>query len=510
MRRAGRGLKSALSARRLLIAGTGSGCGKTTAVCGILYGLKRMGLRPAAWKCGPDYIDPMFHKRALGIETGNLDLFFSGTETVAALLESGMEHADIGIVEGAMGYYDGIGMTQEASPYALAQASGTPAILVVNARGMGSSLFALIHGFLQYRKPNGIAGVLLNQITGKRYLQLKKPLEEMGIRTVGYLPAQKEFLLESRHLGLVTADEISEFRQKLEKFYELIQNTVDWEVLLQIAESAEPLPAMKKGNGGKLLPAAEKTKNAELFPAAAEYASVQKRGEAFRQHPVTIGVAKDGAFCFLYEDNLRYLKYAGCELVFFSPMRDKELPDGLDGLLLCGGYPELYARALSDNETMRRSIRRAIEGGMPCIAECGGFLYLQKTLADQDGNRYEMAGVLPGHGFWGGRLTRFGYVRLSLKDGNLFGRSDLALKAHEFHYYNCDESEGAFLVEKASGESQWTTGYASSDLYAAFPHIYFYGNEPFAEAFLERAAAYQRKRGCPRSTVETLRNERKG
>lgn len=466
MRRAGSGMKSAPSVRRLLIAGTGSGCGKTTAVCGILYGLKRMGLRPAAWKCGPDYIDPMFHKRALGIETGNLDLFFSGTETVAELLVSGMEHADIGIVEGAMGYYDGIGMTQEASPYALAKASGTPAILVVNARGMGSSLFALIHGFLQYRKPNGIAGVLLNQITEKRYLQLKKPLEEMGIRTVGYLPAQKEFLLESRHLGLVTADEISEFRQKLEKFYELIQHTVDWEALLQIAESAEPLPAMK-------------------------------RGEAFRQHPVTIGVAKDEAFCFLYEDNLRYLRQAGCELVFFSPMRDGELPDGLDGLLLCGGYPELYARALSDNETMRRSIRSAIEGGLPCIAECGGFLYLQKTLADQDGNRYEMAGVLPGSGFWGGRLTRFGYVRLSPIRGNLFGRSDLTLKAHEFHYYNCDESEGAFLVEKASGESQWTTGYASRDLYAAFPHIYFYGNEPFAEAFLERAAAYQRKKREP-------------
>lgn len=507
MRRAGSGIKDTSSAR-LLIAGTGSGCGKTTAVCGVLYGLKRMGLRPAAWKCGPDYIDPMFHKRALGVETGNLDLFFSGTDTVAALLAGGMEYADIGIIEGAMGYYDGIGMTQEASPYALAQASGTPAILVVNARGMGSSLFALIHGFLQYRRPSGIAGVLLNQITGKRYAQLKKPLEEMGLRTVGYLPAQKEFLLESRHLGLVTADEIAEFHQKLEKFYEQIQNTVDWETLLQIAKTAEPLPALKNRNGGKPLPSAEKTKKAESFPISAECAAAETSGEALRRHPVTIGVAKDGAFCFLYEDNLRYLKSAGCELVFFSPIRDRKLPDGLDGLLLCGGYPELYARALSENETMRGSIRGAIKGGMPCIAECGGFLYLQKTFADQAGNRYEMAGVLPGHGFWGGRLTRFGYVRLSLRDGNLFGRNDLSLKAHEFHYYRCSEPEGAFLVEKASGESQWTTGYASGDLYAAFPHIYFYGNEPFAEAFLNRAEAYRRKRKNLRFMAETLRNER--
>lgn len=467
-----------VSKKRLMIAGTGSGCGKTTAVCGILYGLKRMGLRPAAWKCGPDYIDPMFHKRALGIPTGNLDLFFSGREAILNLLARGMEEADVGVIEGAMGYYDGIGMTQEASPYALAQASGTPVILVVNARGMGSSLFALISGFLQYQKPNRIAGVLLNEITEKRYLQLKKPLIEMGLLPVGYIPPQKAFLLESRHLGLITANEISEFHQKLETLYELIQNTIDWQTLLQIAESAEPLLETAD---------ALNSKSGETLP--------QQGGKPLQKRAVTIGVARDEAFCFLYEDNLRYLRRAGCELVFFSPMRDKELPPELDGLLLCGGYPELHARELSENETMRRSIRKAVADGLPCIAECGGFLYLQKTLADQKGNVYEMAGVLPGGGFWGGRLARFGYIRLSLRGGNLFGRDDLTLKAHEFHYYSCDEADGAFLAEKVSGESKWTTGYASRDLYAAFPHIYFYGNEPFAEAFLERAAVYRRKRG---------------
>lgn len=460
--------------KRLLIAGTGSGCGKTTAVCGILYGLKRMGLRAAAWKCGPDYIDPMFHKKALGIPTGNLDLFFSGKETVLKLLAQGMEDADIGIIEGAMGYYDGIGMTQEASPHALAQASGTPVILIVNARGMGSSLFALIHGFMQYRTPNRIAGVLLNQITEKRYFNLKKPLEEMGLRAVGYIPPQKEFLLESRHLGLITANEILEFHKKLEKFYQIIQNTVDWKALLEIAESAEHLSAGTTEPEG---------------------------GKTSARRPLTIGVARDEAFCFLYEDNLRYLKRAGCKLVFFSPMKDKNLPSMLDGLLLYGGYPELYARTLSENETMRRSIKEALSKGMPCIAECGGFLYLQETLTDQQGTVYEMAGVLPGHGFWGGRLSRFGYIRLSLKSGNLFGKSDLTLKAHEFHYYSCDEPEGAFLAKKVSGEGAWTTGSASSDLYAAFPHIYFYGNEPFAEAFLERAAAYGRKRGQKNESI---------
>ena len=459
-----------------MIAGTGSGCGKTTAVCGILYGLKQMGLRVAAWKCGPDYIDPMFHQKVIGIPTGNLDLFFSGENTVRELLTYGMEHADIGIVEGAMGYYDGIGMTQEASPYALAQAGSMPVVLVVNARGMGSSLFALLQGFVQYRNPSRIVGVLLNQVTEKRYLTLKKTLEEMGLQAVGYIPPQREFLLESRHLGLITADEVTKFHEKLKKFYQFIKNTIDWQALLRIAGEAQPLRC------------SQRMETALSCPFALEHGKAAPR-------PITLGVARDEAFCFIYEDNLRYLERAGCRLVFFSPLRDQTLPEDLDGLLLYGGYPELYASQLSENIEMRRAVKEAVTGGMPCIAECGGFLYLQKTLTDQNGKIYEMAGVLSGNSFFGRTLERFGYIQLSLCRGEMFGRSDMTLRAHEFHYYQCDRTGDAFHAKKASGEAQWMTGIVNEALYAAFPHIYFYGNEPFAEAFLEKAAAYRKQKG---------------
>lgn len=454
-----------LSGKRVMIAGTGSGCGKTTAVCGILYGLKKKGYFLKAWKCGPDYIDPMFYKRILGIGSGNLDLFFSGKDMVCELLAEQAEGTDISVIEGAMGYYDGIGMTQEAGCHALAQATKTPVILVVNPKGMGGSLCALLHGFLHYRETNQIRGVLFNEVTGRRYETLKKAAEEMGLKAVGYIPRQKEFLLESRHLGLVTAEEIRDFHEKTERFYDVIRDTIDWEAIVHLAAGAEELSYRETTPPGRL-------------------------------RDVTIGIARDEAFCFLYEDNVRYLRKRGCKPVFFSPLRDRRLPEGIDGMILCGGYPELYARRLSENKEMRRSVRRALQTGLPCIAECGGFLYLQDALTDMEGNAYQMAGVLGGTSAGGGSLRHFGYVTMTLEAGRLFGRTDMTMRAHEFHYYacepDCDMTYRAFAVKKASGEAQWMTGWAGDTLYAGFPHFYFYGNEDFAEAFLEKTDAYHK------------------
>ncbi len=454
-----------LTGKRVMIAGTGSGCGKTTAVCGILYGLKKkFGLSVASWKCGPDYIDPMFHKRTLGIAGGNLDLFFSGAGQVCELLAGQAANADISVIEGAMGYYDGIGMTQEAGCHALAQVTETPVILVVNPKGMGASLCALLHGFLHYRKPNAIRGIIFNEITAKRYESLKPLVEAMGLKAVGYLPRQREFVLESRHLGLVTADEIRDYQQKIRIFYTLIDNTIDWELFMEIASGAPEV-------------------------------SYRESSRPAGQRTVRIGIARDEAFCFLYEDNLRYLRERGCELVFFSPLRDSHLPDQTDGLILCGGYPELYAHTLSENAEMRQSVKAAVQAGMPCIAECGGFLYLQNSLTDPQGATYKMAGALAGGSAKGRSLRHFGYIAMSLRSGNLFGRSRMQLRAHEFHYYECvpdDMTYQAFAVQKASGEAEWMTGWAGDTLYAGFPHIYFYGNEDFAEAFLEKAQAFRR------------------
>ncbi len=458
-----------------MIAGVGSGCGKTTAVCGILYGLKKLGLSVQAFKSGPDYIDPMFHKKVLGTEGGNLDLFFSGEDGVRCLLAEGMGQRDIAIVEGAMGYYDGIGMTEAAGCHALAQAAGLPVVLVVDPAGMGLSVCAMIQGFLRYRQPSAIRGILLNRVSRTRYETLKPFVEKLGVSVLGYIPVQTDLVLESRHLGLVTADEIEGFLPKLERFYNRIRHTIHWELLLGLA--AEAPPVLIRDN------------------RFADEACNLLSGDRDEKKAVKlrIGIARDEAFCFLYEENLRYLERRGCEPVFFSPLRDKGLPAGLDGLILCGGYPELYAGSLSENTGMRSSVREAVAGGMPCIAECGGFLYLQTSMTDHTGAVYEMAGVLPGRGCLARGLKRFGYIELTLEKGRLFGLEKLSVHAHEFHYCDCSEPGSDFLAKKASGAGSWQTGVAADRLYAGFPHIYFRGNEAFAEGFLAQAGRYKKQ-----------------
>lgn len=452
-----------LTGKRIMIAGSGSGCGKTTAVCGILYGLKKRGLSVQAWKSGPDYIDPVFHRKVTGDKSGNLDLFFSGREGVCRLFAAEQARADLSVVEGAMGYYDGIGMTEKASCHELSMTLELPVVLVVNPAGMGQSVCALIKGFLDYRRPNRIAGILFNRVSASRYAALKPCVEEMGLKAVGFIPGQDAFVLKSRHLGLVGADEILGFSEKLERFYRQIESTIDWELLLSLADSARPVG----------------------FPEEPAYR---------RELGIRIGVARDEAFCFFYEDNLRYLERMGCQTSCFSPIRDKRLPEGTDALWLCGGYPELYAGDLCRNQEMRRAIRDAVDSGMPCIAECGGFLYLQESLMGESGTSHEMAGVFSGQGYRKNGLERFGYIELSLQRGRLFGREEMSVRAHEFHYYDCSDPGSAFLAEKASGEGRWMTGMAGDTLYAGFPHIYLEGNRAFAEGFLKQAACYHKKR----------------
>lgn len=467
-----------LTGNRLLIAGTGSGCGKTTAVCGILYGLKKRGLSVQAWKSGPDYIDPMFHKKVLGVGSGNLDLFFSGRDTVCSLMAEQAAVADISIIEGAMGYYDGIGMTEQASCHELAAVTGTPVILVVDPKGMGNSVAALLEGFTGHSTPQKIRGVLFNRVSAKRYESLKKLAEAQGLQAIGYIPEQNELVLKSRHLGLVTADEIELFHEKLEKFYQLIQYTIDWDRLLLLAEMGENMSYQPY--------------DYVRAEAGADCKSISMLSQ--EAVPLRIGIARDEAFCFLYEDNLRYLQKRGCRLVYFSPLHDTTLPEDIDGMILWGGYPELYAKALSENKKMRQAVRRAIREKLPCIAECGGFLYLQAALQDMEGGLHQMAEVFPGTGLREARLGRFGYINAELREGCLFGRKSMKLRAHEFHYFDCETRGEAFAANKASGEGGWLTGVADDCFYGGFPHIYFYGNEAFAEGFLDRAKDYRTHR----------------
>ena len=435
---------------RFVLAGTNSGCGKTTVTCAVLQALVNRGLRVAAAKCGPDYIDPMFHSRIIGAKSSNLDPFFFDTQTLRFLLAQNAADCGVTVIEGVMGYYDGLGLTTtRASTYEVAQKTKSPVVLVVQARGAALSVLAMVQGFVQFQPENRICGVILNGCTAMSYAPLACELEaRFGVRACGFLPQLPDCRLESRHLGLVTAAEVTDLREKLQRLAAEAEKSLDLDALLSIARSAEPL---------------------DIVPPA-----LPEAGE-----PVRIGVARDRAFCFYYEDSLGLLQTLGAELVPFSPLIDAALPEGLHGLYLGGGYPELYARQLAENASMRESVRAAVQSGLPCIAECGGFMYLTQSIAAQP-----MAGVLPGGCFDAGKLTRFGYLTLTARQDNLLCRAGGQIAAHEFHHWDAEQPGAAFTAEKPSGRS-WPCVHAGKTLYAGYPHFHFYANPSFAARFLD-------------------------
>ena len=445
---------------RLMFCAPASGGGKTTVTCAVLRALLRRGLRPMACKSGPDYIDPMFHSRVLGAQSCNLDLFFFSPDTARSLLARSAENADVTVLEGAMGYYDGIAMTADASAYALAAATQTPAVLVVDGRGRALSAAAAVRGFQTFREPSGIAGVLLNRVSPMLYPRMAETItRETGLPVLGYLPVMNDCAIESRHLGLVTAAEIGDLQQKLDRLAEQAEKTVDLDGLLALARRA---PAL------------------EAAPLAL--------------HPVTgqprIAVAKDKAFCFYYEDSLQVLRDLGAELVEFSPLIDGALPEGIGGLYLGGGYPELYAKQLSENERMRQSIGRAVRAGLPTVAECGGFLYLHRTLQDETGAPWPMVGALDADAYPTGKLSRFGYVTLTAQSDSLLFRAGETMPAHEFHYWDSTAPGQAFTAQKPHSDRQWQAGIATDSLYAGFPHFHFASKPEAAARFLERALRF--------------------
>lgn len=433
---------------RILIAGTNSGCGKTTFVSGLLTALKRREKDLRAFKCGPDYIDPMFHASALGVPCRNLDLQFFDENTLRfSLAKNG---GSLSVIEGVMGYYDGVGMTTRASSYAVAMASDTPAVLVVDARGAAHSVLAVIGGFLNLHPKSHIRGVILNRCSAMLYPRMKQAIADQfggAVLPLGYLPVMKDCTLESRHLGLITAQEMTDLQEKLEALADQIEKSVDIPALCALAASAPEL--------------------------SWEPVALPEEGP-----PLRIAVARDNAFCFYYEDNLDLLRSLGAELVPFSPIADAALPENIRGLYLGGGYPELYAESLSENQSMKDSIRQALEAGLPCIAECGGFLYLQKELEGRP-----MVGFLPGTGHNTGKLSRFGYVTLTAQKDNLLCAAGEQIPAHEFHYYDTTCNGEDFLAQKADGRA-WRCGIATETLYAGFPHFHFYAHPKMAARFL--------------------------
>ena len=439
---------------RILLGAAASGSGKTLITCGLLQALKNRKLQVTSFKCGPDYIDPMFHSRVIGTKSRNLDSFFADEDTVRYLLEKNARDCEISVIEGVMGYYDGLaGISPKASAYDVAKITKTPAVLIVNAKGMSLSAAAFIKGFVEYQEDSQIRGVILNQVSSMMYPRLKQIIEEeLSIKVYGYVPVVKDCVLESRHLGLVMPEEIVDLQQKLMELAEILEKSVDIDGLLELAEHAEELPVQES-------------------PVA--YHTGRK---------IRIALAKDEAFCFFYQDNLELLEEMGAELVPFSPIHDKKLPEHIDGMLFHGGYPELYAKKLSENKEMLAAVCAAVQTGIPYMAECGGFMYLHQEMEDMEGHSWPMAGVIHVKSWRTPRLTRFGYI--TLEDGTCFGEHVGAIRAHEFHYFDSDRCGEAYTAKKPLSSRSWKCIHSDGQGMSGFPHMYYYSNLRVPEQFL--------------------------
>ena len=444
-----------------LLSAPASGSGKTVVTCALLGALEKRGLSPCAFKCGPDYIDPMFHRSVMGVESCNLDLFLCGEERLRTLYQRHVFGHGAAVCEGAMGFYDGVGgSTTYASAWHMADTLKLPVLLVIRPKGASITLAAQIKGLHQFREKSGIAGLFLNDCSPALFHSLAPMLEkETGFPVLGYLPHMEEAAFESRHLGLYTAGEIEGLQRRIDRLAQTLENTADMERLIQIFSGP---------TRGKTAPSIQR------IPSK-----------------VHIAVARDEAFCFTYAETLDALQDAGAELVFFSPLYDAGLPEEIGGLYLPGGYPELYARQLAENHTMREAIYRAVRSGLPTVAECGGFLYLSKSLEDETGTAHFMVGVLGGEGKKRDKLVRFGYADLKAETDSLLFQQGERIPVHEFHYWDSTENGEDFLAEKPVLGRSWLCGFGSKSLYAAFPHLYFWGNPKLGERFVEAAGEYR-------------------
>lgn len=416
---------------RIMLAGVSSGCGKTTAVLALMAALKDRGWRVAPFKSGPDYIDPGFHRVACDRISHNLDEWLCSADGVQRILKRGSMNADISVIEGAMGMYDGLGGGTQCSAYELARHTQTPVVLVVDASGSAGSAAATALGFLKYREDSGIASVLVNRVSGERHYQMvRDAIAKIGLECVGWLPKDSSLKMPDRHLGLIPVEERPETKDQINRAAKLLQ--VDMDVLHRIARRAGDIKVSEPA-----------------FPQTL-------RG-------MRLGFAKDAAFTFTYEANLIALREMGAEIIEFSPLNDAQLPKGLDALYLCGGFPEVFEDRLKSNWTMVRSMKTAIDGGVRCYAECGGMLYLS------------MIGVMPLEWQMTKRLQRFGYVTVTDLDGYSF-------HAHEFHHSVVTPTvEMPTQFEVVKRENRYREGYQYKNILAGYPHIHFFERPELAE-----------------------------
>ena len=460
-----------MSQPALLIAGTHSGCGKTTVTLGVMAALARRGHAVQPFKCGPDFIDPSLHRMVTGRVSRNLDVRMCGTDFVRATFARHSPPNGCSVVEGVMGLFDG----GEGSAATLAKTLDLPVILVIDVRSAAESVAAVVHGFATLDPQLTLAGVVCNRIgSDKHRTMVTEAIQaHSNVPIIGFLPRREEVSIPSRHLGLHMGDEHPLQGEGMERLIELVETHLDLDLLLRIASERQGQVELDAN-----------------YPQAAE-------GERMR-----LGVARDAAFCFYYEDNLDLLRTAGADLVLFSPLEDRHLPAGLHGLYLGGGYPELYARSLSDNTAMREQIRAFAESGRPVYGECGGFMYLCASITDLEGHRFPMIGLYPFQASMQRHLRSLGYRQPVVEQDCLLAPAGAVLHGHEFHYSTIDTDglavPSAYLLEDGRPE-----GFFRHNTLAGYVHLHW-GRTPEVAARFVQACRQAESRMGSRQITNTL------
>lgn len=484
-----------MNMKRVMIAAPKSGSGKTMVTCALLQVLKDRGWQAVSYKCGPDYIDPMFHEKIIGIPSRNLDTFFTGEEETQNLFLKNRTDNEFAVLEGVMGLYDGVGgVRQEGSSYHLAKVTKTPILLVADVKGTGYSMIPMLAGFLAYDRAHLIKGVLLNRISSGYYETVKPLIEkELKIPAVGFLSEREFFHIESRHLGLIMPAEFRNIREKLQNASEEFARTVSIEQIIQIAESAQEIKAASKYGQRNQIQAEESKSRGEPKNIKKGWKQTDRGQQSIiTDSDIIIAVARDDAFCFYYEDNLRLLEENGAKIKYFSPLWDEKLPDDCHALLFGGGYPELYACRLSENRKMREAVREASQNGMPIVAECGGFMYLHATLTDKEGTCHAMAGVIPADCRYTGKSVRFGYIELWEKQ-SFFLPKNTSVRGHEFHYYDSTNNGSDGMAVKPVTGKAYPCMIVDETHWMGWPHLYYPSNPLFVRSFVEKARQYKEK-----------------
>ncbi len=450
----------------LMIAGTQSGVGKTTLTLGLMAAMVRRGLRVQPFKVGPDFIDPGHHTHVAGRVSRNLDGWMLDRETNRRIFGQAVRGADVAVVEGVMGLFDGYdGASEAGSTAQMAKWLGLPVLLVTDVRSMARSVAALVHGFTDFDPEVAFAGVLCNRVGSDTHFHyIKEALASVpSVPCLGGIPRDEELFIPERHLGLVTDDE----------------HRLDAEYLKHLADLVEKHIALDRLLDG--LPVSAPTIPEPLPPTAKE---------------VRIGVAADPAFCFYYQDNLDLLERAGAEIVRFSPIRDRNLPAGLDGLYLGGGYPEVFAASLAQNGSIKNEISRAAEAGMPVYAECGGFMYLCAAIEQPRESSHAMAGVFPWPVTMLPRRRALGYREVTFSSDCILGPQGTSARGHEFHYSDVvGDLRGirrVFRVAPRNRSSVMEEGYSKWNVLGGYIHLHFGSNPLLAEHFVDACRKFKR------------------